>query len=286
MNRPEEFKRYLNTLNLFHRAISKMTLKKSAALRTCCANRYLAGQGIELGPEANPLVVTTNKVSIEYVDRLRPEETAKIYAIPLEHIVRPDYFAEADKLSIFGDGRFDFVIANHLLEHMVDPIGAIVEWLRVLKDNGTLFLTVPNYRCNEYDFSRKPVTIRHLIDDYRALHADRKTEHWKEFIELVEGINPGEPAFLERLNLFENIDFRIHMHVFDNQLVVDIFKFLSSIGESIMLLDTFSFKYGFEILFVVKKALGRVENFGLMKKFQNLTLLSKIALEYFVERKI
>lgn len=279
MNREEKFKRYLKHLKLFHYAILKITQKKSGKIRSYYADKYLSGAGIEIGAESNPLRINNHGARVQYVDRLQPEETSRIYNIPLEYVVKPDYISEADSLSIFQEKQFDFVIANHLIEHLVNPINTVIEWLRVLKDDGVLFLTIPNYRGNEYDFCRKPVHINHLIDDYHNAHSDLKTEHWKEFIEIVEGIKSEEPAFLQRLELFQEIDFRIHMHVFDKKLITDLLTFLISIGERIKVIDAFFFKYGFEILIVIKKCHKTGTKLSFTKRFQNLLLLAQKTLE-------
>jgi SAM-dependent methyltransferase len=43
----------------------------------------------------------------------------------------------------FPDGSFDYVRANHALEHVIDPAAVLREMHRVLKPGGTLFLGVP-----------------------------------------------------------------------------------------------------------------------------------------------
>jgi SAM-dependent methyltransferase len=43
----------------------------------------------------------------------------------------------------FEDASFDFVRANHSLEHVVDPRAILTEFRRVLKPDGTLFIGIP-----------------------------------------------------------------------------------------------------------------------------------------------
>jgi ubiquinone/menaquinone biosynthesis C-methylase UbiE len=45
----------------------------------------------------------------------------------------------------FADGSFDKVICSEVLEHIPDDYQAISELVRVLKDNGTLAVSVPSY---------------------------------------------------------------------------------------------------------------------------------------------
>jgi SAM-dependent methyltransferase len=45
----------------------------------------------------------------------------------------------------YADERFDAVASMDVIEHVTDPLGWVREALRVLKPNGLLFLTTPNY---------------------------------------------------------------------------------------------------------------------------------------------
>ncbi len=51
--------------------------------------------------------------------------------------------ARAERLP-FGDGSFDAVISQHLIEHLDDPRVALAEWHRVLRPGGILALITPN----------------------------------------------------------------------------------------------------------------------------------------------
>lgn len=46
-------------------------------------------------------------------------------------------------MSIFDDGSFDVVISSHSLEHSFDPGLALLEFHRVLRADGLLFIVVP-----------------------------------------------------------------------------------------------------------------------------------------------
>jgi SAM-dependent methyltransferase len=57
---------------------------------------------------------------------------------------------EADVLSLpLEDHTVDGILAKHLLEHIVDPVKAILEWKRVLKLGGKLVILCPDYRYCE-----------------------------------------------------------------------------------------------------------------------------------------
>ena len=56
---------------------------------------------------------------------------------------RADYSADMTNLHQFRDGEFDYVIANHVLEHIQDEAKAFSELKRVLKPNGKLIISFP-----------------------------------------------------------------------------------------------------------------------------------------------
>lgn len=61
-----------------------------------------------------------------------------------EGIYYPHKIMSIDLLDLpFGDGEFDFVMCNHVLEHIVDDTTAIKELYRVLKNGGSGILQVP-----------------------------------------------------------------------------------------------------------------------------------------------
>ena len=56
------------------------------------------------------------------------------------------------------DASYDCVFSSHSLEHVANPIKALLEWKRVIRDHGLLLLILPN---RDYTFDwRRPVTSR------------------------------------------------------------------------------------------------------------------------------
>lgn len=65
-----------------------------------------------------------------------------------------------------SDATFDAAWSHHCLEHIHNPIGALIEWNRILRADGWLFLTVPQIgmsvssgHINNYNI---PLLIYHL----------------------------------------------------------------------------------------------------------------------------
>ena len=63
-------------------------------------------------------------------------------------------FTTASAYSLpFNDDYYDFLIIDHVLEHLVDPITALKEVVRITKPGGMIFLGVPeSSRYREYPF--------------------------------------------------------------------------------------------------------------------------------------
>lgn len=61
---------------------------------------------------------------------------------------RPDIEGDATNIPV-SDSSIDGILAKHLFEHILDPIQALREWKRVLKNNGTLVIICPDYRYCE-----------------------------------------------------------------------------------------------------------------------------------------
>lgn len=53
---------------------------------------------------------------------------------------------DANKLSTyFPDTKFDYVHASQALEHMIDPSAALQDWAKVVKHNGHIIFSVPDW---------------------------------------------------------------------------------------------------------------------------------------------
>src|SRR6266566_4993136 len=86
------------------------------ATRDDLSFRYLRGDGIEIGALFNPLRVPP-EARVTYVDHAGLDELREIYS---EHdwVQAPDVIDEGERLEKFAHESVDFVIANHMLEHV------------------------------------------------------------------------------------------------------------------------------------------------------------------------
>ena len=124
--------------------------------------------------------------------------------------------------------KYDFVLSSNVLEHIANPLKAVSEWIRVLGDNGILVLAVP-HRDATFDHNRPISTFVHLLEDFNKDVYEDDLTHLQEILELhdlsLDPFSGDFESFKERsLNNYENRC--LHHHVFDTELVIDIFNFL------------------------------------------------------------
>jgi SAM-dependent methyltransferase len=180
------------------------------ATREDLSFRYLRGDGIEIGALCAPLRVPSS-AHVRYVDHAGYDELRALYP---EHdwIVVPDVIDDGERLGKFGDESLDFVIANHMLEHVEDPIEALRHFLRVLRPGGVLFLTLPDSR-RTFDGRRARTTVEHLLRDHREGPEVSRHEHYEEWARIVDCVPEDQVrAAVER---FAAESARHHFHVWE-----------------------------------------------------------------------
>lgn len=63
----------------------------------------------------------------------------------LNHVISvADVTADVSKPLPLAEGNYDFVVARHIIEHMLDPIDAIGNWMKILKKGGKLIIATPD----------------------------------------------------------------------------------------------------------------------------------------------
>lgn len=143
------------------------------------AQQYCQGRGIEIGPSAHNLFGLENCLMVGLPIDMDPISVEEQIRLCGEYIV-PDIEAFADALP-FEDGELDYVIHSHVLEHLPNPIRALIEWHRVLRDGGILFMIVPHRDALEYDAKRPVTTLAELESAY-----ERNLTH-EDFVGAPEG---------------------------------------------------------------------------------------------------
>jgi predicted SAM-dependent methyltransferase len=177
------------------------------------AERFLAGEGLEIGALHQPLA-TPARARVRYVDRMSVDELRDEYPELAGWDLTPvDVIDDGELLTTVPDASQDFIIANHFLEHCEDPIGTIGSHLGKLRPGGVLFYAVPDKRFT-FDYHRELTPLEHMIADHEEGPERSRREHFEQWSSrmVVEDDVSEEEASAHAREL-EAAGYSIHMHV-------------------------------------------------------------------------
>lgn len=76
--------------------------------------------------------------------------------------------------------KYDFIVTSHVIEHIANPMKAILSWKKLLKEEGFILSIIPDYKyC--YDRKRLLTPINHIINDYKNNVGEDDTTHIEEY---------------------------------------------------------------------------------------------------------
>jgi predicted SAM-dependent methyltransferase len=217
--------------------------------RVRIANRYLSGDGIEIGALHNPLPLPRS-ARVRYVDRLPVAELRAHYPeLEQEPLVHVDVLDDGERLVTIPDSSLDFVVANHFLEHTEDPLRTLLNIFRVLRPEGVLYLALPDKR-HTFDIDRPVTPFEHLLRDFdEGPHVSRR-DHFEEWARLVDRVSEDEvPRRAEQL--LEQ-DYSIHYHVWTQREALELLTVVRqrlSLDFDIELMEQIEH----EVVFVLRK---------------------------------
>lgn len=139
------------------------------------------------------------------------------------------YIAEATSMGCIPSGTYDFVLSSHMLEHTANPILALSEWLRMLKDNGLLVLLLP-HKEGTFDHRRPVTSLDHMISDFNAGTTEDDLTHLSEILALHDLQRDPEAGDFEsfKSRSLKNFENRcLHQHVFDTRLAVRVVDYMN-----------------------------------------------------------
>lgn len=149
----------------------------------------LKGHGLEIGAMHNPTPVPAG-CTVDYFDVVsRVEAMALFPEVPPESFsIEPKYLGDldGDGLAQIGDESFDFVILNHVIEHVANPIRVVGDLFRIVRKGGLVMVSCPDKRYT-FDVKRDLTRFEHLLDEYRAGVSDVTDDHYLDFL---QGVHP------------------------------------------------------------------------------------------------
>lgn len=148
------------------------------------------------------------------------------------------FIAEATSLPSIPSASYDFVFSSHTLEHIANPLKALSEWTRILKEEGLLVLVVP-HKDGTFDHRRPVTSLAHLIQDFEQQITEADLTHLEEILklhDLARDTGAGDfESFKQRSR--QNQENRcLHHHVFDTSLAVEL---IHHIGLQILAVEVF-----------------------------------------------
>lgn len=193
------------------------------AAREQIARQYLRGDGIEVGALNAPLRVPG--CTVRYMDRAPLEAVQRDYA-EVSGILAPDIVGDLETLTGVADRSVDFIIANHVLEHVENPLRALAAVSRVLRTSGFAFIALPDKRFT-FDKRRAITPLWHIVRDFRQGPEWSRRSHYVDWAKNVERVNNVEA----RADEFERVGQNIHFHVWDFAAMQAMFDYAGSIPD-------------------------------------------------------
>ena len=138
------------------------------------------------------------------------------------------YVLDSTDLRSIPSRKYDFVLSSHVIEHIANPIKALFEWVRVLKDEGVLVIILP-HKDGTFDHRRKITSLSHIIDDYNNDTKENDLTHLSEILELHDLKQDPEAGSLNQFKKRSLDNFKnrcLHHHVFNTYLAVKLIDFI------------------------------------------------------------
>jgi SAM-dependent methyltransferase len=178
----------------------------------------LAGGGLEVGALHEPTRLGAG-CRVEYFDAITEEQARALFPeLPPGGFVHVDHVGDLDRggLGAFADGSLDFVIMNHVLEHLANPLLAVREAFRVIRTGGVAVLSIPDMRFT-FDARRRLTPWEHLWGDYAGGVTESSDEHYLDFLRSAAPHVFGEPPGNLAIHVARVRSRREHAHVWSSQ---------------------------------------------------------------------
>jgi predicted O-linked N-acetylglucosamine transferase (SPINDLY family)/GT2 family glycosyltransferase/ubiquinone/menaquinone biosynthesis C-methylase UbiE len=224
---------YVNSLNIEKKfelaATTALWAEKKNSDTACSGDLFLqirrevyqtlSGKGFEIGAFEHPAELPSS-CEVKYFDRISTEQAKDLFPeISHKKLPKVDITGDLDQrgLGQIPSESFDFVIMNHVLEHLFDPIQAIKECLRILKPGGSLVMSVPDKRFT-FDFERKLTKWELLLNRYQKDLKKPKLENYEEIYKSHPNLKGKKLSKTEKVSFLKDcMERREHLNVWDSK---------------------------------------------------------------------
>ena len=164
--------------------------RRRTSTRTALRSRrpYLQGRGVEIGAFSQPNDLPPDR-EIAFYDRYPAAKLREVYDRDSGRpLMEPDYVGDAETLDGLPDRTFDFVIANHVIEHLQDPILFLQSVAKKLAPGGRAMIAAPDKRyC--MDRARSLTPFEHLVEDHERGPATTQRSHYLRYFMEAGGMS-------------------------------------------------------------------------------------------------
>jgi SAM-dependent methyltransferase len=177
----------------------------------------LTGNGLEIGAFHQPSEVP-NAIRVEYFDAIDEEKAAELFPeVAADSFVKVTYFGDLDLdgLDQFPEGKFDFLIISHVLEHVANPVKVLRAVFRVVRQGGLVVLAIPDKHFT-FDRERAITAFEHLWKDFEDDVCESSDEHYIDFLKSAGRHVFDEPPECLPGHISRARTRREHAHVWDS----------------------------------------------------------------------
>jgi len=150
-------------------------------------SKYFRGNGIDIG--CGPDSLGKHKQFFPAITSIRPWDLPDGDAMLMESV---------------KDESYDFVVSSHCLEHLVDPVKALQNWIRIVKSGGYLIFTVPEEDL--YEMGKFPSRFN---SDHKYTFTINKKKSWCD----------------SSINIFDLLSVQDNIQVLKIELLEDMYDF-------------------------------------------------------------
>jgi SAM-dependent methyltransferase len=177
----------------------------------------LSGEGLEIGALNEPAKLPAG-LRVRYFDVVDEYAARTLFPeMDPASLVHVDFVGNIDTggLGAFAEGQFDFVVCNHVIEHVANPVRLVDDLMRITRPGGHVVITAPDKRFT-FDHERPLTPFEHLWEDFQNGVTENTDAHYWEFIRHVVPHVLAESVENQRFHLARCRERKEHAHVWDS----------------------------------------------------------------------